>query len=116
MEYPCQMEFRAAVSGAGLGLLFMNACMMGPTKATDALLQQNSTGSVPCAPNEIRILDKSGAQGYDRWTWTLECDGVVYFCAKESYVPAICRAKPPKDAPKPAPAESSSPATPGSKA
>ncbi len=85
---------RGSTGSFVVGLALLSAC--GPAKSSDAILKNASTGSVPCSEQEIKIIDKSGAQGYNRWTWTVECDGTVYYCAKESYVPAICRAKQPK--------------------
>lgn len=96
-----------ALKVVGLGLVLLTSCA---TTSTEAQLKNLSTGSVPCSEQEIKVVDKSGAQGMNRWTWTVECDGTVYFCAKESYTPAICRAKQPKptDAPAGAPAPAAS--------
>lgn len=66
---------------------------MGVGTADDAQLQSYSTGAVPCDPQEIRIVDRSGAQGFNVWTWKAECDGDTYYCGMVSQNAATCSKK-----------------------
>jgi len=79
-----------------LSAVALMGCASFGGKASPDLLQKLTTGAVPCAQQDIKIIDDKGASGFNIWTWTAECDGETYFCSRGTNAETQCMKKSPK--------------------
>ena len=71
-------------------LVILASCSTTASKDT---LVKYTAGAVPCGPEEIEIVDASGATGTAVWNWKAKCDGIVYNCNMAGESSAQCRAR-----------------------